>query len=326
MDSRERFIKEITNDLAAQDLYSPDIEAIILRHMAEYEIVERCTDIVPHEGTNDYILQHYVASLITEGKAKGTITGYKDILDEFFRDCGKNVEDVRSIDAKIFLAKQQNRNRKSTLERKRVAIHSFFEWCVREDLLPKNPIKAVRPVKQDKEIRFPLSDPEIDALRGACNTLRERAEIEVLLSSGLRCAELCNLDLSDIDWQTMQIHVRCGKGGKDRITYINDVAAHHLRKYLMSRTDSLPYVFVSRGGQRIATRTISNDLSLIADRANVAHVHPHRFRRTFATNLHKRGMDLRTVQLLLGHSNLNTTMTYIYSDQKSISAEYSKYA
>ena len=165
---------------------------------------------------------------------------------------------------------------------------------------------------------------EIDKLRSACTNEKERAVVEFLLSTGVRVDEMCKMDVSDVSMTEMTVHVRHGKGGKERITYITPVAVERLSKYLAKRKES-DILFPNKDGNRMTTWGIRWILKQVAKRAGVEDVHPHRFRRTFATGLAKRGMDVREIQTLLGHSNINTTLEYICTDTEGVKASYRKY-
>lgn len=166
---------------------------------------------------------------------------------------------------------------------------------------------------------------ELDTLRGACTTLRERAELELLISCGVRANELCQMNREDINFISHEVTVLKGKGGKQRVTYINDVCIAYLQKYLDSRQDDAAALFVNKSGKRVSVGALESDLRTLGEKAKVKNVHPHRCRRTFATALSKRGMDVGTIQQLMGHSNINTTMQYITLPGGRIKNEYERF-
>lgn len=166
---------------------------------------------------------------------------------------------------------------------------------------------------------------EIDRLRANCSTLRERAEFEVLISSGVRVSELCELTVSDVDFSTLEIQVRHGKGNKSRNTFMTDVAKVHLLNYMKESGITDGYIFMSRLGIPCGKSTIENDLKKLGERAKVDNVHPHRCRRTFATNLAKRGMDINSIQILMGHTDINTTRGYIALNDDYIRNQYNRF-
>ena len=133
------------------------------------------------------------------------------------------------------------------------------------------------------------------------------------------------MKITDVDFGSLSVHVVHGKGVKERVTYIDDLAKTHLQKYLLSRTEDGVCLFYNRNHQQINPGGIRAILKAIESRSGVSNVHPHRFRRTFATNLSKRGMEIQEIRKLLGHSNINTTLEYIYTDDSKIHALYKQY-
>ena len=223
---------------------------------------------------------------------------------------------------------KQDTTSNRTSENYRMYLHSFFKWMVEEEFISKNPVKKIKSIKYHKKERYILSDAEISKLRETLNSLnnknkmRNRAIFEVLLSSGIRVSELCDLKINDIDFDDNAIHILNGKGGRGRFTFINTNTMYYLKEYLKSRTDKSPYLFISNKSETIDPETIRDMLNKLADKADVENVHPHRFRRTFATNLWNKGMELHTIQILMGHESLNTTIIYLAHNYKKIREQY----
>lgn len=196
-----------------------------------------------------------------------------------------------------------------------------------DEIIQKNPLVKIKPIKVPKEIRTAFSDVEMDALRSACKSVKERALVEFLVSTGVRVSELTGMKVEDVNLENLSVHVIHGKGDKERMTYTTPVAAKHLIAYLRSRKEKGSIMlFCNREGGMLSTRWIQLLLKKIGARAGVENVHPHRFRRTFATNLSKRGMEIQEIQKLLGHANINTTMIYVSTDDSMIKASYSRYS
>lgn len=212
-----------------------------------------------------------------------------------------------------------------TRENERAVFSAFFQWMANEELIKKNPIATIKPIKCHQEIKKAFSDVEIDAIRSACKNLKERALVEFLLSTGVRVNEASNMRVQDINKETLAVHVVHGKGNKERITYTTAVAMKHLLAYVHSRTENGEQLFYNKNHQPLENGGIRKILKSIEDRAGVADVHPHRFRRTFATNLARRGMQLQDIKELMGHSNVNTTMTYISVDDSKVHTSYNTY-
>lgn len=329
MDKREELLRDATSILVAQ---GEDPEAIVRFRNAltiaisNYDVSEKSTALVTVDTADENILQLYAGTMLTEGKSKKTVAGYIRLLRKFREQVGKNFREINSFDVRIWIAEMQKHVSARSCENYRAYLSAFFRWMSVEDLTQTNIMEKIKPIRYTEEVRHPFSEAEIDAMRTGCETLRDRAMLEVLLSSGIRISELCALDKEDIDFNTNTLTVRHGKGGKQRTTYITDVCKVHLLKYLESRSDSNPAVFVQRYGNRHTKNSAENDLHRIGSRSGVTDVHPHRCRRTFATNMYKRGMDIRTIQRLMGHSDINTTMVYVTATDQKIQSEYRRFA
>lgn len=211
-----------------------------------------------------------------------------------------------------------------TLDGVRAILVAFYGWMAGEEYINKNPCSSIKPIKYQAEIRLPFTSIEIDKLRSACKNLKERAIVELLLASGVRVAEFCDLNVEDINFVDDRVRIRHGKGNKERYTYLNDLAKEHLMKYLDDRTSGT--LFLTSRKERYTKGGVRYLLHSIGDRAGVDDVHPHRFRRTFATMLASRGMPIQEIQKLMGHSNINTTMVYVSLSDADTKYAYKKFA
>ena len=329
MDYREQFLTSLAEEMS--DRFTHEdltvISDIVTRVLADYEITEKNTALVPYENKNERILKRYAACLSVDGKSEKTIALYVRRLKVFSDFIGIPFNEVGTYDIRFYLASmKENGVSNRTLENYRSYISAFYQWMTREDIILKNPCDKISPIKYKEEVRHPFSETEIDMIRSECSNARDRAIIELLLSAGARVGELINLDISDIDFNLMSVHIREGKGSKERTTYITPVCAMHLKKYLMQRDDSDTALFLSaRKKERLTSGGIRAILKQIEKKSKVSDVHPHRFRRTFATSLAKRGMDIQTIARLMGHSNIQTTMVYVAMDDSKIINDYKKH-
>ena len=303
------------------------IEEALTKALAEYEVTEKNTALVIRDDRNDRLLKRYAACLHVDGKSKKTIEMYVRRLKVFGDFVAKPFDEVGTYDIRFYLANMKDQGVSGrTLENYRSYISAFYQWLTREDFITKNPCDKIPPIKYKEEVKRPFSDPEIDALRGACNDERQRAMVEILVSSGIRVEELSNLDITDIDFVKLSVHVKEGKGSKERVTYMTEVCAMHLKKYLFTKRDNHPALFISlTKKERLQPGGVRDILRNLGKRAAVTNVHPHRFRRTFATNLARRGMDIQTIAKLMGHADLKTTMIYVSMDENKIMGEFKKY-
>ena len=327
-DYRMSFVRDVEAALAGA--FTPEqvsmVSAAVIKTMANYEITERCTDLVPVGDENDKLIRRYRACLMIDGKSEKTIYQYTRSIRKLSEAIGKPFAEMGTYDIRFFLAIEKERGiSNATLENARANLSAFFQWMTEDEIIPKNPLAKIKPTKVPVEVRKPFSEIEVDALRSACKTLKERAIVEMLLSTGVRVSELVGMEVKDINLADLSVHVVHGKGAKERITYTTPVSVKHLQAYISARKEDGPALIYNRSHKVITDSGIRTILNGIARRAGVENVHPHRFRRTFATGLARRGMDIQEIQRLLGHTNINTTMKYVVLDDTKVQASYRQY-
>lgn len=327
---KDKLIKDIELKLS---LTCPSVDRAkvmqcVMSCLQDYEVTARETGVtVRHEDVNERLLKRFVGCMRIDGKSEKTINIYVRVYQHLSDMIGKPYTEMTTYDIRYFLGEAKARGcQNSTAENYRAYISSLFSWLFEEDLISKNPCTKIKPIKCEEKTRLPYSSVQLDKLRQACTNLRDRAVIETLLSSGVRAEELCSLVISDVDLRSRTLIVRRGKGGKSRTTFVSDVAAEYIGKYLDTRKDQDVALFRSRRGGPISTSGLKRILKELGRKAGVDNVHPHRFRRTFATHLYRRGMDVHEIQRLMGHSNIQTTMGYIYTDDAQIKHSYERYA
>ncbi len=232
---------------------------------------------------------------------------------------------MTTFDVRNYLANEKVRGLSNvSLENTRTTLSAFFQWMANEEYIEKNPCSAVKPIKCTKEIKHPFSIVEQDLIKNNCENLKERAIVELLLSSGVRVSELVDLEVSDIDFNNRSVRIKHGKGDKERVTYVNDLTHSYLVKYLMDSGIETGALFQTNH-HKYTPSGIRTMLNRLAKRAKVENVHPHRFRRTFATTLASRGMDIQDIKTLMGHTDINTTMLYVTSSDIKVNNSYRKY-
>lgn len=327
-DYRMEFIRTVETTLVNH--FTPEqvnmISTIITKTLAEYEIAERCTSVTPYDNGNEHIIKQYAACLIVDGKSERTMKQYVRSCRKLSELIGKPFTEMNAYDVRFFLAKEMERGLSDqSRENQRANLSAFFQWMTNEEIIPKNPVLQLKPIKCHKDVKKAFSDVEVDAMRSACKSLKERALIEFLLSTGVRVSELVSMKVQDVSLETLSVHIFHGKGNKERITYTTAVAMKHLLSYLHTRKEDGDALFYNKNHEPIKADGIRHILNTIAQRASVDNVHPHRFRRTFATNLSKRGMAVQEIQKLMGHTNINTTLVYIATDDNMVQASYKKF-
>lgn len=328
-DYKSQLISDVTTALT--DRLEPEqIEAVseeMTIALRDYEVTQQIRQLVKYEGANELILKRYRACLVISGRSPKTIDAYARTVKKLFIALQKNYTDMTVSDLRYYLAYEKSRGVSNrTLENTRVQVSSFFSWLLDEELINKNPCRQIAPIKYTKEVKQPFSTVEVDAIRAACKTKKERAIVEFLLASGVRVSELCSIRVNDINFDTLSVIVKEGKGAKQRIVYINDLACKHLVDYLTSRKVEGGYLFYNKKSGALNPGGVRHILKTIEGRSGVTNVHPHRFRRTFATGLANRGMDIQEIGKLLGHSSLNTTLTYVYTSEEKIRTSYLRYS
>ncbi len=220
-----------------------------------------------------------------------------------------------------------------------IALRGFLHYLSLRDIESLSPNKIILPKTSRKQVTFLYRD-EVSRLLSEIDTstergLRDRAIIELLFSSGLRVSELVNLNKDHINTKRREFMVR-GKGQKDRPVFISRVTANHIEEYLDTREDNLPPLFISYGRnasiqtsgnyKRLTARSIQRMLSQYARLAGITkHVSPHTMRHSYATDLLMNGADLRSVQSMLGHSNISTTQVYTHVTDEHLREIYEQY-
>ncbi|MEK4255401.1 site-specific tyrosine recombinase/integron integrase [Ureibacillus sp. FSL K6-2830] len=274
--------------------------------------IEPKTPTDHEQDTEDY-LNLFVTSLMLENYSNVTLTNYQYELRNFLNFVQKPVPAITTSDIRQYLAACNNL-KTSTISSKIFVIRSFFSWLVREEIILRNPTLKIRTPKTPKRVREGLTIEELELVREACQTPRERALIEVFYSTGCRLSEIVGLNIRDVNQQDMSAYV-IGKGNKERKVYFSFRAMIFLRKYLETRTDDCPALFVTerRPYRRLNQRGVQHAINKIAERANISKkLTPHVLRHTFAMLSMESGMDIADLQHLLGHENPATT-TQVYA-------------
>ena len=283
---------------------------------SEFDVTRKVTALVPLNAAGTRMVLEYLACKSLEGLSKLTLYTYQTTLARFLRSLRKPLDEVEANDIRVYLYQYQQRQHVTnrTLDHIRQNIKVFFEWAFAEGRIPNNPCASIHPIKYTAKPRTALSQLELEYIRRACASRREKAIVEMLYSTGCRVSELCGMTLNDIHWQDMTVMV-LGKGNKYRTCFINAKAFVALKDYLAARDDDDPHLFVSerkphQGLTRYSVEKIVRDISDRAYRQTGKRVSPHIFRHTTATTALQNGMPVQNVSRMLGHSEIETTMIY----------------
>jgi integrase/recombinase XerC len=296
----------------------------------------------------DELIQQYSEHLRTERSVSPhTLRNYLSDLAQFHQFLSerelaldsKDSVNVRQVDIHVvraFLASLTQNRKKSSIGRKLAALKGFFRYLIAQKQIEKDPLLLIHSPKQEKPLPTFLSVDDAFQLLGGIKVktgldVRDRAVLEVFYSTGVRVSELVGLNWSDIDFQLGIIRV-VGKGSKERIVPIGEVALQalrdysqeHRKKWNLSCKGETP-VFLNNRGERITTRSVARIVEKHLKQAGIQiKMGPHGLRHSFATHLLNSGADLRVIQELLGHASLSTTQRYTHLNLDQLTAVYDK--
>lgn len=325
----EHMRNELNYKLSTTELTREEINIVctMLDEIAiSYEISEKSTELVLYENQTPMLVEMFIESKKLEGISDKTEILYAKVLNIFFDTMQKTPKEITTNDIRCFLVtyKRQRNVSDRTLDKYRQIVHGFFEWCVNEEYLIKNPCKNIKEIKFEVKPRKSLTRMELEKLRRACTNKRDRAIVDVLYSTGCRVSELSNMKISDINTDNKSVHI-IGKGNKHNTCYFNTNAQISLNEYIAERKDDSEYLFVTHYNPRQMTiysieRVIKNlGKSIGLD------ISPHILRHTFATLTLEAGASITDVQKMLGHASTNTTLIYAEISQANIKNSHHKY-
>jgi len=271
-------------------------------------------------GTVENASRLYIADCKSRNLSNATVSltviilkGLCDYLE------GKPLADVTSHDLRKFFIKKATSTSSATAARYYECLHAFFKFLHKEGFLHSSPMTTVTKPKAPTPLIEPLAQEQIEAMVNACGTgfagIRDRLILLVLIDCGLRASELCDLTMSDIDWENCIFLIRHGKGDKARRVPFGSVVASTMRQYLARRAEvDTPYLLVTVYGERVDRHRLRSIVKAVAAKAGITHKHmcTHLLRHTFAVSYLRAGGDVFSLQKVLGHSTL--TMTRRYSE------------
>ncbi|MBE6490977.1 MAG: integrase [Methanobrevibacter sp.] len=295
----------------------------------DFEIIKKDKILTINESKeNQDLLNNFLSAKQVEGCSERTINYYKTTIMKMLDCLNLKIEDITTDDLRKYLADYKSRTNasKSTVDNIRRVLSSFFSWLEDEDYILKNPVRRIHKIKTRKVVKEVLSDENFEILRDTCTTIRDLAMIELLASTGIRVGELVNLNIDDVSFNERECIV-LGKGDSERTVYFDAKTKIHLLNYLDSRNDSNPALFVSfkKPYARLSINGVERRIRELGLEANIKKVHPHKFRRTMATNAIDKGMPIEQVQKLLGHVQIDTTMQYAMVNQNNVKIAHRKF-
>ena len=267
--------------------------------------------------------------LVDKGLSNNTVKAYEADISSFFQWLDnedlkyKNLKEDHINQYISFLFHRKMRS--SSVNRKISSIKSFYIFLVKRNFVKNSPLNDLVTPKQEKYLPESMSEAEVDKLLNspdASNKIenRDKAMIEMLYATGMRISELVNLKITDVDMKRCVVKV-FGKGSKERLVPFGETALDSLRSYLNEREQSSSKeIFLSNRGKKMTRVAFWQRVKIYLIRENLKNsISPHTLRHAFATHLLNRGADLRSVQLLLGHSDLSTTQIYTHIAKQRLS-------
>jgi integrase/recombinase XerD len=274
----------------------------------------------------------YMLSLGARNLSQNTIDDYSRTLNLFskFMEDDYAVHLITHQHVELFLKSRNNLSNKSLLNHY-IGLSAFWTWLVHEELVKANIVRKLTPPKPQVKEVVPFTEQEIKLILGALNRSktytrngasvdhslgsfeRNRAIVLLLLDTGIRASELCDLKIEDLDNRNHRIYVRRGKGMKERKLPFSPRTGQMIWRYVASREDTQPGdpLFASKLDRSMTRTKLAEMFNKIGKRAGVDNVHPHRFRHTFAIQYLRNGGNAYTLQAMLGHSTLEMVKHYL---------------
>lgn len=285
---------------------------------------------------NEKIIEEFIDYLRFERKySENTISSYKRDLNKTNTYIKKDFAKLNKKDIQNYIQKISKKESASSISRSISTLKSFYKFLELNKYTSLNPLTTITNPKTVKKLPKILSEEEIEKLLDinlkTDFDYRNKAMLELMYSSGLRVSELINLNVNDIDLSNASVRI-FGKGSKERIIPLNDYAIDALNNYILNHRRSLfkhgesNYLFLNNHGNKMTRQGFFKILEKIAkERGIKSELSPHTLRHSFATHLLKHGADLRSIQELLGHSDISTTQIYTHITSERLQKNYEEF-
>ena len=278
-------------------------------------------------------INDYINYLSLERKlSNNTIDGYKRDLYDFYKFTSKTYKEINKDDIINYITYLNNKISSRSINRHIVTIKNYFKYLEKNDFIKNNPSVDIAGLKTPKKMPRVLSEEEVNKLLDIelkdAYSYRNKAMLELMYSSGLRVSELLNLELNNIDLNMNLVRI-FGKGNKERIVPIDDIATKYLYEYINIYRNTLlknkvsNLLFLNSRGERLSRQGFFKILREISLEKGIKRdISPHTLRHSFATHLLNHGADLRSIQTMLGHENIETTQIYTHVSNNYIKENY----
>lgn len=285
---------------------------------------------------NENLINKFTDYLRFEKKySENTISSYKRDLSKVDKYIKKNFKTLSKNDIQAYIQYISKEENSSSVSRNISTLKSFYKFLEINKYCKNNPVFTITNPKKRQKLPKVLSEEEVNKLLDInLNTdydYRNKAMLELMYSSGLRVSELINLNVNDIDLMNSTVRI-FGKGSKERIVPLNNYASEALKNYILYHRATLfkhgenNYLFLNNHGNKMTRQGFFKILKKIALENNIkTDFSPHTLRHSFATHLLKYGADLRSIQELLGHSDISTTQIYTHITSERLQKNYEEF-
>ena len=328
---KEKFVDGILEAMAPE--LSPaalrKLEAVLVTHLQDIRLEVECREIVVSDRHWERVLRTWLATKRLENCSEGTLANYGRAIRIMLERLNRRLRNITTSDLRCYLATYQAERQVSLgyMETMRHMISSFFGWLTDEGYIDRDPSRRLRRIKVPEVIKKPYSAAEMEALKRHAANQRDLALLEIMYSTGARIGEIVALNRDQINLVGRDVVIYGQKGKKERYVYLTESCCYHLRRYLDSRQDDNPALFVGSRApcRRLTKSAVQAMLRKLGAVTGVDHVHPHRFRRTLATDALERGVPIEQVQEILGHSKIETTRIYCTVTEEAVRSSFRRF-
>lgn len=319
--------------ICGREIGSEVVDAVTLA-LAPYDLTKIERSMVVYDGTDKGLIGRFFVAKQAMGLSPNSLAQYRNTIAEFLTTVQKHIKDITTEDVRLYITHKKMNGASACYQNNiRLCLSSFFSFLHEEGLIALNPISRIKKIRQPKVIKEPFTEQEIEQMRDKADSLRDKAIVDFLFSTGCRVSEMTGVDKTDIDWDNGRVLVK-GKGSKFRWVYLNARASVSLKAYLDSRLDTASALFVGKSKShkdpdknpaRLTKSGVEVVIRELGKSLGIEKAHPHRFRRTAATVALRRGMPIEQVSKILGHASLNTTTIYANSTQDDLAIAHRKF-
>jgi integrase/recombinase XerD len=294
-------------------------------------------------------VESFLVAKKAEGKSPNTIAFYQAMLGVFMRRIEVvDLRDIKETEIREYILYLQSehvpygeghplhqpdrRLSQHSVKAHWASLSTFFNWAHQEGIIKKNPMARIGRPRTPKKLKSGLTLQEVQALLGTCKTKdgkREARDVAILLllvDTGCRVSEVCQLHLADVDFANGCVKAY-GKGAKERIVYVGRETIKAIRRYISTfrpRPRAGDWLFLTYDGRQMTRFGVASLLSRLGRAAGVSRVHAHRFRHTMAIQFLRNGGDIFSLQRLLGHTTLDTVKEYLNLCDADVEQAYRK--